>query len=371
MQIDGSTAPDPAIVLEALSAAILVVDADNIIRMANGSAEHLLQISRSGLVGHALNEVIPEDSLVQALVTQVRASSSSIADHDIPLETQRVSLPAISVQISPVLDEAGRDVGLVALSLTPNTIAQRIDQQLVHRHAGRSVAAMTALLAHEVKNPLAGIRGAAQLMENSVPPEDRELITLICDEVDRINALVDRMGLVDDPRGLERGAVNIHEVLERGRRVAETGFGENVRIVERYDPSLPPAFGHRDQLIQVFVNLIKNACEAVGPKNGQVILSTSYQHGVRISVPGAAKPVDLPLAVRVQDNGPGVAEDIRQHLFDPFVSGKMGGHGLGLALVAKIVSEHGGLVECESEPGRTIFTVMLPVAGRQDQGEAS
>lgn len=367
MQKDLSRAPDAATVFEALSAAILVVANDNQVSMANGAAEHLLQTSRSGLVGQKLDEIIPDDSLIQALVAQVRASGSSIADHGIPLDTQRVSFAAMSVQVSPVLDQDGRDSGAVVLSLTPNTIAQRIDQQLVHRHAGRSVAAMAALMAHEVKNPLAGIRGAAQLLEGSVPPDDRELATLICDEVDRINSLVDRMGLAADPRGLERGAVNIHEVLERARRVAQAGFGSNVAIIERYDPSLPPAFGNHDQLIQVFVNLIKNACEAVG-SGGEVTLSSAYQHGVRIAVPGAAKPVDLPLVVKIQDNGPGVPDDMREHLFDPFVSGKAGGHGLGLALVAKIVSEHGGLVECDSHPGRTIFTVMLPVAGKLDQG---
>ena len=361
--------PDAATVFEALSAAILVVGNDNAINMANGAAEHLLQVSQRGLVGQKLDEIIPPDSLVQTLVSQVWSTGSSIADRNIPLDTPRVSLAAVSVQVSPVFDPDSRDLIAVVIAITPNTIAQRIDQQLVHRHAGRSVAAMAALMAHEVKNPLAGIRGAAQLLEGSVPPEDRELATLICDEVDRINSLVDRMGLAADPRGLERGPVNIHEVLERSRRLAESGFGGHVRIEERYDPSLPPAFGNRDQLIQVFVNLIKNACEAVAGGSGEVILSSAYQHGVRIAVPGAAKPVDLPLVVRIQDNGPGVPDDMRQHLFDPFVSGKAGGHGLGLALVAKIVSEHGGLVECDSQPGRTVFTVMLPVAGTRDQGE--
>jgi two-component system nitrogen regulation sensor histidine kinase GlnL len=362
MQVPAQTLPDPGAILEALSAAVLVIDAEDVVRQANASAEQILQTSRQGLVNHRLDSIVPGDSPLHALVRQVRGSVASIADHGIPLETQRVSIPAISVQLSPVLDANGRDHGWIVLSISPHTIAQRVDQQLLHRHAGRSVAAMAALLAHEVKNPLASIRGAAQLMELSVPSEDKELVTLICDEVDRINALVDRMGLVADPRGLERGAVNIHEVLERARRVAETGFGEGIRLIERYDPSLPPAFGHRDQLIQVFVNLLKNACEVVTPERGEIIISTAYQHGVRISVPGAAKPVDLPLVVRIQDHGPGVPEAMRAHLFDPFVSAKPGGHGLGLALVAKIVSEHGGLVECDSEPGRTVFTVMLPVA---------
>ncbi len=368
MQMITPETPDAASVFEALAAAILVVGNSNTINMANAAAEHLLQVSQRGLVGQKLDEIIPADSLVQTLVSQVRSTGSNIADRNIALDTQRVSLAAVSVQVSPVFDRSGGELISVVLSLTPNTIAQRIDQQLVHRHAGRSVAAMAALMAHEVKNPLAGIRGAAQLLESSAPPEDRELATLICDEVDRINSLVDRMGLAADTRGLERGPVNIHEVLERARRLAENGFGDNVRIEERYDPSLPPAFANRDQLIQVFVNLIKNACEAVG-EGGEVILSSAYQHGVRIAVPGAAKPVDLPLVVRIQDNGPGVPEDMREHLFDPFVSGRAGGHGLGLALVAKIVSEHGGLVECDSQSGRTVFTVMLPVAGKRDQGE--
>ncbi len=362
MQTPAQILPDHGAILEALSAAVLVIDTDDVVRQANASAEQILQTSRQGLVNHRLDSIVPPDSPLHALVRQVRGSVASIADHGIPLETQRVTIPAVSVQLSPVLDTNGRDHGWIVLSISPHTIAQRVDQQLLHRHAGRSVAAMAALLAHEVKNPLASIRGAAQLMEQSVPAEDTELVTLICDEVDRINALVDRMGLVADPRGLERGPVNIHEILERARRVAETGFGEGIRLIERYDPSLPPAFGHRDQLIQVFVNLLKNACEVVTPDRGEIVISTAYQHGVRISVPGAAKPVDLPLVVRIQDNGPGVPEDMRAHLFDPFVSAKPGGHGLGLALVAKIVSEHGGLVECDSEPGRTVFTVMLPVA---------
>jgi two-component system nitrogen regulation sensor histidine kinase GlnL len=371
MQMDKLYRPDTASVLEALAAAILVVDAENCIHDTNASAEHLLQTSRQGLVGHKLDTVVPPDNLLHSLVHQVRESVSSVSDHGIPLETSRVSHPAMSVQISPVLDANGLDHGWVVLSLSPNTIAQRIDQQLVHRHGGRSVSAMAALLAHEVKNPLAGIRGAAQLMEASVPDQDRELITLICDEVDRINSLVDDMGLISDARGLERKAVNIHEVLERGRRLAETGFGDNLRIIERYDPSLPPAFGNHDQLIQVFLNLIKNACEASAGQFCEITLSTAYQHGVRISVAGSTKPVDLPLVIRVQDNGPGVPDDMKQHLFDPFVTAKPGGHGLGLALVAKVISEHGGLVECDSEPGRTVFTIMLPIAGRQFDGEPS
>ena len=370
MQPAATEAPDAASVLEALAAAVLLIDPQNYIRDTNGTAEYLFQTSRSGLLGVCITEVVPEDNLLHSLVRQVRESVSSMADHGIPLETNRISSQPMSVHVSPVLAADGGFHGWIVISLSQNSIAQRIDQQLAHRHAGRAVSAMSALLAHEVKNPLAGIRGAAQLLESSVGTEDQELITLICDEVDRINTLVENMGLSSDPRSLERGAVNIHEVLERGRRLAETAFGGNVRLVERYDPSLPPAFGNRDQLIQVFVNLIKNSCEAAEGQACEIVLSTAYQHGVRITVPGAARPVELPLVIRVQDNGPGIPEDMQEHLFDPFVSAKPGGHGLGLALVAKIISEHGGLIECESEPGRTVFSVMLPVAGRQFEGDA-
>jgi len=362
--------PDPVGILEALSAAVIVIDAGDVIRWTNSSAEQLLQTSRAGLNGHGLVEIVPGDGPLHALVRQVRGSLSNVADHRIPLETPRISFPALSVQMSPLLDADGHDRGWVVVTMSPHSIAQRIDQHLLHRHAGRSVVAMSALLAHEVRNPLAGIRGAAQLLEMSANADDKELLQLICDEVDRINNLVERMGLAADPRELERRPVNIHEVLERARRLGETGYGNGIRFGERYDPSLPPAFGHRDQLIQVFVNLIKNACEAVGTERGEIMLSTAYQHGVRIAVAGGAKPVDLPLVVRVQDNGPGVPEDMRAHLFDPFVSAKPGGHGLGLALVAKIVGEHGGLVECDSEPGRTVFTVMLPVVAIESAADA-
>src|SRR3546814_703438 len=135
----------------------------------------------------------------------------------------------------------------------------------------------------------------------------------------------------------------------------------HVRFVEQYDPSLPPVLGDRDQLVQVFLNLIKNAAEAVPEDHGEIVISTAYRHGVRLAVRSTGERVGLPLMVVVQDNGSGIPEDLGQHLFDPFVTTKPGGHGLGLALVAKIVDEHGGVIEFESEPRRTVFRVMLPM----------
>jgi two-component system nitrogen regulation sensor histidine kinase GlnL len=244
-----------------------------------------------------------------------------------------------------------------------------MDRQLTHRGAARSLTALGSMLAHEIKNPLSGIRGAAQLLEQSLDENDRMLTRLICEETDRIVNLVERMELFGDERPVDRGPVNVHGVLDHVRRLATSGFAQHIRILESYDPSLPPVHGNRDQLIQIFLNLIKNAAEAIGVDalDGEIVLSTAFRAGVRLEIPGSrGVRVALPIEVSIRDNGPGVPPDLLPHLFDPFVSTKANGSGLGLALVAKIVGGHGGVVECDPAPRRTTFRVLLPIFNAQD-----
>lgn len=359
--------PDFAAVLSVLPDAVLVIDQNDVIRYLNPAGEQLFRASAPHLVGQPLAQLILPDHPLFELIRNVRESGFSLAEHGLDLETPRFNAQAVSVQLSTLRSgiageppETGPEDDVVIV-INQAGIVQRIDQQLMHRNAARSVAGMSAILAHEVKNPLAGIRGAAQLLEEGLPPAERELTRLICDEADRICALVDRMEVFSDQRPIIRRPVNIHQVLEHVRRVAQTGFGRHVRFLEVYDPSLPPVPGNRDRLIQVFLNLVRNAVDAVPPEGGEVILSTAYRHGLRLAVKSTGERISLPLVVSIQDNGSGIPEDLGQHLFDPFITTKPGGHGLGLALVAKIVDEHGGMIEFDSEPNKTVFRVMLPV----------
>jgi two-component system, NtrC family, nitrogen regulation sensor histidine kinase GlnL len=347
----------PSTILDSLSEAVVVVDGDGLIHYANLAAEQFFGVGRARLVSHPLSEFVPEDTPLFSLLEQVLVTGGAVAENGITLSSPRIGNRFCALRLSPIVESDG----LVAVSLVEQSIARSIDRQMSNRSAARSVSALAAMLAHEVKNPLSGIRGAAQLLEETASDSERELTTLICEETDRIVALVDRMEAFEDGRPIDRSALNIHQVLNHVRRLSQNGFGKNVRFVETYDPSLPDVFGDRDQLIQVFLNLVKNACEVPGEGEREIELSTAFRHGLRLAVPGQQAKVNLPLVVSVRDNGRGVSDEIRGHLFDAFVTNKPTGTGLGLALVAKIVNDHGGAIEYDSEPGRTTFRVMLPM----------
>jgi two-component system nitrogen regulation sensor histidine kinase GlnL len=348
---------DPAVLLGALPDPVIVVDREGCIRFVNPAAEQFLGLGAAALHGSRLAEFVAPHSPLFALLDQVRRSGGSISEYDVVLEGPRFGTRSATVQGALM----GEGAETVVLTLHERAMAEKMDQHLTHRNAARSITAMAAMLAHEVKNPLSGIRGAAQLLEQDADPQARELTQLICDETDRIVALVDRMEAFSDHRPIERVEVNIHEVLDRVRKVAQSGFARHVRFAEEYDPSLPPVYGNRDLLVQVFLNLVKNAAEAVPGSGGEIVLTTAYRHGVRLAVQGGGSRVHLPLMVTVADNGAGIPEDLQAHLFDPFVTTKRNGTGLGLALVAKAIGDHGGVIEFDSQPRRTVFRVFLPM----------
>jgi two-component system nitrogen regulation sensor histidine kinase GlnL len=346
-------------VLNALPHPVVMISAEGKIADANVAAEAFFEISVPLLKRHLLRDLVPFGSPLLTLVDQVRASGAAVNEYKVDLGTPRnPGDRLVDLHVAPMPD--GPDYVIVMLQ--ERTIADKMDRQLTHRGAARSVSALAAMLAHEIKNPLSGIRGAAQLLEQSAGDDDRVLTRLICDEADRIVKLVGRLEVFTDERPVEREPVNIHVVLEHVKRLAQSGFARNIKFLEEYDPSLPPVFANRDQLIQVFLNLVKNAAESIAEgDNGEIQLTTAFRPGVRLSLPGSKVRVSLPLEFCVKDNGGGVPEELLPHLFDPFVTTKPTGSGLGLALVAKIVGDHGGIIECESQPRRTIFRVLLPI----------
>jgi two-component system, NtrC family, nitrogen regulation sensor histidine kinase GlnL len=359
------------IVLNALPHPVLMIGADGKIADANVAAEAFFEVSMPLLRRHALRDLVPFGSPLLALIEQVRGRNAPVNEYRVDLSTPRNSGErVVDLHVAPVAERPGD----VVVMLLERTIADKMDRQLTHRGAARSVIALAAMLAHEIKNPLSGIRGAAQLLEQSVDEDDdRTLTRLICDEADRIVKLVDRMEVFADERPVERAQVNIHVVFDHVKKLAQTGFARHIRFVEEYDPSLPPILANRDQLVQVFLNLLKNAAEAIGENaiDGEIHLTTAFRPGVRLSLPGSKTRVSLPLEFCVKDNGPGIPEDLMPHLFDPFVTTKPSGSGLGLALVAKIIGDHGGIVECESQPRHTVFRVLMPMFTAAGQAGAS
>ena len=355
---EAASALSPAI-LNALPHPVLLIDKDDAIISANQAAEHFLQAGAAVLSRHKLDHFIPFGSPIFALLEQVRERRSTVTEYRVDISSPRIGADrVVDIYASPVTERPGH----VTVMFLPRSVTEKIDRQLTHRGAARTVTGLAAMLAHEIKNPLSGIRGAAQLLEAGADENDRTLTRLICEEADRIVGLVDRMEVFADERPVPREPVNIHVVLGRVKTLATSGFARGIRIREDYDPSLPPIHANRDQLIQIFINLVKNATEAIaGQDNQEITFRTAFRPGIHLSVPGSASKVSLPLEISVSDNGPGVPDDLLPYLFDPFVTSKANGSGLGLALVAKIIGDHGGVIECKSQPNRTTFRMLMPV----------
>jgi two-component system nitrogen regulation sensor histidine kinase GlnL len=340
---------------------VLTVDSGGDVVEVNGAAENFLRASQRQLSGQSLAALAGEGSRLADLVRLVLRQGIKMAEYGVELSWPELPTRLVDLQAAP-MTERGAETGAGAVVMIhPRAIVETMDRSLNHRNAARSVAGLAQMLAHEIRNPLAGISGAAQLLQMNLSDEEQELTALIREEAERIGALVGRVeqfGEIGPGRYLP---VNIHDVLDRACRSAKAGFASHVRFIQEYDPSLPPTLGDADQLMQVMLNLLKNAAEAAPKVGGVISVNSSYRAGMKLATP-AGQRESLPLQITITDNGTGVPEELLSHIFEPFVTAKSSGRGLGLALVSKIVSDHGGVISCESEPGWTRFRLLLPVA---------
>ena len=353
-----ATPLDPAEVLGSLPEPVFIVDAADRVRFGNPAAEQFLGAASGRLDEQTISRIRGTDCPLVALIGRARNLGRGVHQHAVQRFAGLVGPPPIGATATPF---PGRE-GWILISVREHSMVREMDRRLASRDAGQGAATMAAVLAHEVRNPLSGIRGAAQLIEQRADREESDLARLIRDECDRVCALIDRMELFAPHPPLPRAAVNVHEALDHVRTLAEASFAKNTSIEIDYDPSLPLVLGSRDELVQVFLNLIKNACEAVSADGGRIRISTAFRNGIRLAMPGANGLRSVPIEIAIDDNGPGITESVRHSLFDAFVTTKTRGSGLGLALVAKLVEDHDGLIEFESDSDGTVFRLRLPVA---------
>ena len=337
--------------LEHLSTAIILLDKGGLILYANPSAENLFEVSLNHINGHNLAQVFGADSPLVSAVEQILPGNTSFTEHELTLSSASHALLSVSCTFTPV------EVSLVRLILEFHQIDKQLkiareERMLLQQQANQE---LVRNLAHEIKNPLGGLRGAAQLLELELPkPELKEYTQVIIKEADRLRSLMDR--LLSPHRPPQFCMVNIHEVLERVRSLLLAEHPQGITIRRDYDTSLPDIYADQEQLIQVALNISRNAAQAMQGM-GEITLRTRIARQVTL----AKKRYRLALMVQIIDNGPGVPENIRDKIFYPLVSGRDGGSGLGLTLAQTFVAQHHGSIECDSKPGRTCFTILLPV----------
>ncbi|MFA7597662.1 MAG: ATP-binding protein [Novosphingobium sp.] len=345
--------PDAQKQLASLALAVLLVDPELVIRGANPAAEQLLGVGASRIVGQSVSKLLRFDQT--RLNDWLAQRDAQVAAHGVALQVEHLPARQVDLTIAPV----SREPGWQMITLQESKKVETLDED-------RAIAVRTpAILAHEIKNPLAAIRGAAQLLERKMPAGDHAMVRLITDEVDRIAKLIDRMQSLGREQPEPVSPCNLHEVIRRARAVVEAAGDAGVPVTEEFDPSLPPVLGNADGLVQVMINLISNARDACSrSENPKIMIRTRFVSGFVMSAIRLGRPIRLPIEVRVSDNGPGIDPVLRDHIFEPFVSSKKNGQGLGLALVKKLVRDMDGRISHERDEsgGWTHFSVHLPVA---------
>ena len=354
--------------LNVLPFPLLLVDQENRFVWLNPAAESFFKSSTAYLAGHAVAELVPADSPFFALLDRVRQAGRPVVEKELGLFSPKLGVRTGTIQMVPVpaADEMS-EYAYVLVSIQEQSMAEQLSTQNQFKGAALSMAKMTALLAHEIKNPLAGIKGAAQLPELDLPPEYRELSGMIVDETDRITSLLSRIETLSTDAPLKFEHVNIHEVLDHCMRITKASFGRHLKIIRQYDPSLPDVKGDRELLVQCFLNLFKNAAEAT-KLGDELNLRTAYSMTRYISSLSDGKRVHLPLQIEIEDTGAGIPDELSDHIFEPFISTKSGGSGLGLAMVASVIADHGGTITHLRRRKETCFSINLPLLNAAASG---
>lgn len=340
----------------------LIIDGSDLIVEVNPAAEAFLNISARALAGKAVLDHLAIDTNMEGAFARVRRDQGAMFINSVDVGTGQTAPLECNIQIAPMM----RSEGELLMLMEPRKLADRMGKAHGVKSAARSAIGMAEMLAHEIKNPLAGITGAAQLLSMGLSGGDLELTDLIVAESRRIVALLEQVEQFGNLRPPEKREVNVHDLLDRAQKSAEVGFAAKMKITEEYDPSLPPTFVDPDQLMQVFLNLLKNAAQVADDEGGEIRIRTFYDHSLRLRrTDGTGNR--LPLQVEIVDNGPGIPPELVEQIFEPFVSGRENGTGLGLALVSKIISDHDGWISVDSVPGRTVFRISLPVAPKEKE----
>jgi two-component system, NtrC family, nitrogen regulation sensor histidine kinase GlnL len=355
--------PVPGVIWASLPFPTLLIDQTATILEVNPAAETFLNASQRSLIGQPVFDRLSIEAPMEEALSRVRANQSPLNINDVDVTTGERPPLQCTIHLAPMHDNPD----IVMLILSPRELADRMGRSMGAKTAARSAIGMAEMLAHEIKNPLAGISGAAQLLSMNLTPEDQEMTDLIVEETRRIVKLLEQVEQFGNIRPPDRKPVNIHDALDRARKSALVGFAAHMAIVEDYDPSLPHTLADSDQLMQVFLNLIKNAAEAC-KTGGTIRLHTFYDLSLRLRRQDGLSGA-LPLNVEIIDDGPGIKPEIAANIFEPFVSGRENGTGLGLALVSKIITDHDGWISVDSVPGRTVFRVSLPMAPREKKKE--
>lgn len=336
-----------------------LIDPDDKIVDINPAAESFLNTSARGVKGTPAFDTLAIDAPVDDKMRRARADQASLVMNGVDVGSGNTAPINCIVQLAPMMHLEDH----VLLLIEPRVLADRLGRSMSVKSAAKSAIGMAEMLAHEIKNPLAGITGAAQLLSMNLDKDDLELTDLIVSESRRIVKLLEQVEQFGNLRPPVRKAVNVHDLLDRARKSASVGFAAHMKLEEQYDPSLPPTYVDSDQILQVFLNLLKNAAEAAEGKPGTIRIHTFYDMSLRLRRKDG--PASVPLNVEIIDDGPGLPPEISSEIFEPFVSSRENGTGLGLALVSKIISDHDGWISVDSVPGRTVFRISLPVAPKE------